>query len=112
MKGPAKTLAGYVPPSPQALVAVKDACGLTGERLAEMLGLSDGRQWRKYTGGAAPRQMSAAMLFTLAAMLELDEATVRRLRARMVALGAEFASGAEGGAGDVPKGRRAEGSRG
>lgn len=78
----------YVPPSPAELAALKADTGLTGNDLASLLGLADGRQWRKYTGGADPRALSASMLFALAAQLELSDDDLERVVARMRAIGA------------------------
>lgn len=84
----------YRAPSPAALADLKARVGLTGNELADLVGLSDGRQWRKYTGGIDPREMSAAMLFALAAQLELDDATLERVARRMREIGAQFDTGA------------------
>jgi hypothetical protein len=80
----------YIPPSPAALANLKADTGFTGNQLADLLGLADGRQWRKYTGGADPRTMSPAMLFALATRLEIDDATLDRIVARMRAIGASL----------------------
>lgn len=79
----------YTPPTQADLASLKTSTGLTGNEFAALLGLADGRQWRKYTGGADPRSLSAAMLFTLAAQLELSDEQIERVVARMRAIGAE-----------------------
>lgn len=56
--------------------------------MAELFGLSDGRQWRKYTGGASPREMSAQMLFFAAARRTLDAESIERVIAAMREMGA------------------------
>lgn len=88
----------YSPPTTADLRQLKDELDLTGEQMAELFGLAGGQQWRKYTGGAAPREMSMPMLFLAAARLELDEATIERVLARMRAMGAavDLAAPAEG----------------
>lgn len=42
--------ANYRVPSPETLAALKAGTGLTGDQLADLIGLSDG-QWRNYIGG-------------------------------------------------------------
>ncbi|WP_322789921.1 hypothetical protein [Cupriavidus gilardii] len=54
--------------------------------MAELFGISEGRQWRKYTGG--DRDISLQMLFFGLARLELDEATIERIFDRMRKVGA------------------------
>ncbi|WP_366941950.1 XRE family transcriptional regulator [Cupriavidus basilensis] len=56
--------------------------------MADLFGLADGRQWRKYTGGAAPREMSPQMLFFAAARITLDAAAVDQVIEAMRAIGA------------------------
>lgn len=55
----------YVPPTPAEVRIILSALGLTGGQAAAISGLSDGRQVRKYTGGADPRSMSYPVLYTL-----------------------------------------------
>jgi hypothetical protein len=78
----------YTPPSTSDLNRLKADLGLTGKQMAELFGLSGDQQWRKYTGGAEPRQMSAQMLFFAMARLEFDPKTIERVLARMRAAGA------------------------
>lgn len=85
-----KAFRNYIPPSPEALAALKAQTGMTGNELADAIGLADGRQWRKYTGGADPRTMSPALLFALAARLTLPDADIERVIARMREIGAQF----------------------
>jgi len=80
----------YTPPTPADLRALKDELGLSGEQMAALFGLAGGQQWRKYTGGMAPREMSMQMLFFGAAHLVLDDATLARVVDRMRALGAQL----------------------
>lgn len=80
----------YSPPTTHDLAALKDSLGYTGEQMAELFGLAGGQQWRKYTGGQSPRDMSAQMLFFAAARLELSPEQVERVLARMREMGAEI----------------------
>jgi hypothetical protein len=59
----------YIPPTPEDLRNLKDQLGYTGEQMADLFGLAGNNQWRKYTGGHAPRPMSLPMLFLAGAML-------------------------------------------
>lgn len=79
----------YTPPTPADLRALKEQLGYTGEQMAELFGLAGGQQWRKYTGGADPRDMSAQMLLFAAARLTLTQAQMNALVARMRAIGAQ-----------------------
>ncbi len=80
----------YTPPSPDDLSALKNSLGKTGKQMAELAWLAGDQHWRKYTNPNPDtrRQMSAQMLFTMAALLELDEATLNRILARMREIGA------------------------
>jgi len=51
--------------------------------MAELASLSGGQQWRKYTGGAAPRSVGFHMLFFIAALLPI------LLRLRLVRFGSK-----------------------
>jgi len=85
-----KTIKHYSPPSTVALEALKTRLELTGNGMADLAGLSDGRQWRKYTGGAKPREVSAQMLFFIAARLTLDPDQLEAIYAQMREMGAEL----------------------
>ncbi|HET9642734.1 MAG TPA: XRE family transcriptional regulator [Burkholderiaceae bacterium] len=63
----------YTPPTPEQLRALKQRLGFIGEQMAQLFGLAGNNQWRKYTGGAAPREMNLQMLFFAAARLALDD---------------------------------------
>lgn len=78
----------YTPPSPEDLQALKRRLGLTGEQMAELLGVAGGQQWRKYTGGHSPRAMSMHALFFMAARLALDDAQLARVQQAMQDIGA------------------------
>ena len=85
-----KGFRNYTPPSARHLADLKSRLELTGNELADLVGVADGRQWRKYTGGEAPREMSPAMLFMLAARLEMSDSELQRVLARMRDIGAAF----------------------
>jgi transcriptional regulator with XRE-family HTH domain len=76
----------YAPPSPEALKALKAELGLSSAQMAQLFGVADGRQWRKYTGG--DREISPQILFFAMARLELDEAVIERILDRMRRAGA------------------------
>ncbi|WP_366520235.1 XRE family transcriptional regulator [Robbsia andropogonis] len=56
--------------------------------MANLFGVQSGRQWRKYTGGETPREISPHILFFAMARLELDTDTLNRILDRMRAVGA------------------------
>ncbi len=62
----------YTAPTPQALQGLKDRLALSGQGMAELASVSGGQQWRKYTGGAQPREVNLHILFFMAARLVLD----------------------------------------
>ena len=76
----------YSPPSPESLAELKAELGLSSAQMAHLFGVSDGRQFRKYTGG--DREMSAQILFFAMARLELSPEEFERVLNRMRALGA------------------------
>jgi len=86
----------YVPPTPEDLRRVKDELGRTGDQMADLFGLGGGHQWRKYTGGDAPREMSAHMLFFGAARLVLDAAALQAVVDRVQAMGGTLQVNADG----------------
>lgn len=79
----------YSPPKPEDLQRLKNELGLTGEQMAELFGVAGGQQWRKYTGGAQPREMAPQMLFFGAARLALSEDELTRVLDRMREIGAD-----------------------
>jgi len=85
----------YIPPSPADLRRLKNELELTSEQMAELFGLAGGQQWRKYTGGIAPREMGPQMLFLAAARLVLDEQELGRVLDRMREVGADVQLAAE-----------------
>lgn len=58
-------MTAYVPPTPAEMRAILAALRLTGGQAAALMGLSDGRQVRKYTGGEQPRVIPFSGLYTL-----------------------------------------------
>jgi hypothetical protein len=81
----------YTPPTTTDLQRLKDELGRTGEQMAELFGVAGGQQWRKYTGGAQPREIGPHMLFFGAARLALTDAEMERVLVRMREIGAEIA---------------------
>ena len=63
---------------------------MTSNEMAALANLGQGSQWRKYTGGAEPRQMGPHMLFFVAAQTELSDRDFARVLQRMRAIGASF----------------------
>ncbi|WP_295455308.1 hypothetical protein [uncultured Thiodictyon sp.] len=56
----------YQAPTPQEVQALLKGLGLTGAQAAALMGLSDGRSVRKYTGGGeSPRSMPFSALYAL-----------------------------------------------
>ncbi|WP_429472220.1 XRE family transcriptional regulator [Paraburkholderia sp. WSM4175] len=78
----------YTPPSPHDLERLKQELELSSAQMADLFGVAGGRQWRKYTGGAEPRELSPHILFFAMARLELDPPTLERILDRMRAAGA------------------------
>ena len=80
----------YKHPPAQDLAELKNKLGLTGKQMADLCWLAGDQHWRKYTNPRDARPMSAQMLFTMMAQLELDKATLERIFERMRQAGAEF----------------------
>ncbi|WOD18965.1 XRE family transcriptional regulator [Paraburkholderia kirstenboschensis] len=78
----------YTPPTPSDLEKLKQELKLSSAQMAELFGVQGGRQWRKYTGGETPREISPHLLFFAMARLELDAETIDRVLARMRSIGA------------------------
>ncbi|MGU9943853.1 XRE family transcriptional regulator [Bordetella avium] len=85
-----KGFRNYTPPDIDDLARLKESLGLTGNQLADLAGVSDGRQWRKYTGGTSPREMNPTMLFLLAARLSLSDEQIETVLEKMREIGADF----------------------
>ncbi|MCO8164865.1 XRE family transcriptional regulator [Pseudomonas sp. 21LCFQ010] len=84
-----KRIKHYDPPSAGDLARLKDDLGFTSPQMADLSGLAQGAQWRKYTGGAEPRALGMHMHFYMAALLTLDEASLARVVECMREQGAE-----------------------
>lgn len=80
----------YTPPTPTDLQRLKSELDRTGEEMAELFGVAGGQQWRKYTGGAQPREMAPQMLFFGAARLVLTDDELQRVLDRMRDIGAQI----------------------
>lgn len=78
----------YTPPLPEDLQRLKASLDRTGEEMAELFGVAGGQQWRKYTGGAQPREMAPQMLFFGAARLVLSPEQMDAILAKMREIGA------------------------
>lgn len=78
----------YTAPTTDDLLRFKTALGLSSAQMADLFGLGGANQWRKYTGGADPREMGAPMLFYAAARLVLEPEQIERVLARMRDAGA------------------------
>lgn len=74
----------YKAPTTEDLARLKERLGYTGSQMAELFGVSDDKQFRKYTGGKEPRKVSAQMLFFAMARLVLKpkeiEVVINRMR--------------------------------
>lgn len=78
----------YDPPSPADMLNLKRRLGLSSAQMAELFALAGGNQWRKYQGGAAPREVGLTMLFFAASRLTLSEEEMSRVLACMQEMGA------------------------
>ena len=87
-----KKMSQYTPPSPEDMERLKLELGKSSTEMAELFGVSSGRQWRKYmsTDSSNMRDMGMHMLFFAAAHLELDQPTLNRIIDRMRAMGARI----------------------
>jgi hypothetical protein len=80
----------YTPPTTDDLIRLKDRLGKSSSEMAEYVGLSGGNQWRKYTGGAEPRNMGYHMLFHVAAREVLSDKQIEAIENIMRDIGAEL----------------------
>ncbi|MDN4515450.1 XRE family transcriptional regulator [Pseudomonas sp. 2,4-D] len=78
-----KIISQYTPPTAQDLARLKDDLNTTSQAMAELCGLAQGQQWRKYTGGSTPRVMGMHMHFYMAAMLTLSDDELAKVLATM-----------------------------
>jgi len=78
----------YSPPTPADLQALKTELGLTGKQMAALACVGE-QHWRKYTGGADPREMPYPNLFHLAAQLALSPAELARVLDKIREIGGQ-----------------------
>jgi hypothetical protein len=86
----------FTPPTPEDLERLKQELGYSSTQMAELFGVSTGRQWRKYTSSTDRRDMGLHMLFFAMARLELDAETIERVLDRMRKTGAQIDLAADG----------------
>jgi hypothetical protein len=80
----------YASPKASDFQDLKNNLNRTGEQMADLFGVAGGQQWRKYTGGVEPREMSPQILFFGAAKLALSPAELEKVLAKMREIGAEI----------------------
>jgi len=80
----------YTAPTTADLQRLKETLGYTGEQMAALASVAGGQQWRKYTGGAAPRSVSLHLLFFIAARLALPPEALRQIGDKMRDMGARI----------------------
>ena len=80
----------YTPPTPAELEQLKVELGKSSGEMADLFGLANGRQWRRYLSEdpANRRDMGMHMLFFAIARLELDDKAIERVLQRMRQVGA------------------------
>lgn len=80
----------YTPPTPEELERLKVELGKSSGEMAELFGLANGRQWRRYLSEdpANRRDMGMHMLFFAMARTELDDKSIARVLDRMRQVGA------------------------
>lgn len=78
----------YKHPSVESLAALKKRLGYTGTQMADLFGVSSDKQWRKYTGGKEPREVSPHMLFFAMARLVLKQKEIETVLDAMREAGA------------------------
>lgn len=88
-----KRIQRYDPPSAGDLARLKEELEFTSSQMADLAGLAQGAQWRKYTGGIQPRELSQHMHFYMAALLTLSDAELGKVIDRMRSQGAEVELG-------------------
>lgn len=88
-----KRIKHYAPPSAGDLARLKNDLNFTSPQMADLSGLAQGAQWRKYTGGATPRELGMQMHFYMAALLTLPEEELAKVIECMRAQGAEVELG-------------------
>lgn len=85
-----RIISNYVPPSPDDLGRLKGELRFTGQQMAELAGVANNNQWRKYTGGENPRSLNPHILFFIAAQLALDTYQFETVLLKMKELGGQF----------------------
>jgi len=80
----------YTPPTPADMQSLKDALGYTGEEMAELLDVSGGQQWRKYTNPSGTTQLPMRALFFIAARLTLSSEALKLVGYKMREIGAQI----------------------
>lgn len=88
-----KCINHYTPPTPAELARLKDDLGYTSNQMAQLAGLAQGGQWRKYTGTLTPRPIGQHMHFYLAALLTLSPDQIEAIFSCMRKHGAELEVG-------------------
>ena len=80
----------YEPPTPEDLERLKFELGKSSGGMADLFGVTTGRQWRRYLSDNEnnKREVSAHMLFFAMARLELSAEAIERILARMRQAGA------------------------
>jgi hypothetical protein len=82
----------YTPPTPEDLDRLKDELGYSSAQMADLFGVANGRQWRRYTsksdGLANHRDMGLHMLFFAMARLQLSPEVIEAIVQRMRSAGA------------------------
>jgi hypothetical protein len=78
-----KRIESYSPPSAEDLGQLKKDLGYTSQQMADLVGLAQGGQWRKYTGANNQRDLGANMHFYMAALLTLTDDELGRVYATM-----------------------------
>ena len=79
----------FTPPTPEDLERLKQELGYSSAQMADLFGVSTGRQWRKYTSNTDRRDMGLHMLFFAMARLELDPEVIEKIVDRMRRSGAQ-----------------------
>lgn len=86
----------YSPPSTRDLANLKHELGQNGKQMADLFWLAGDHQWRKYTGGQKPRELSPHMAFVAAAKLCLTADEFARILAKMATFGARVEEAPDG----------------
>ncbi|ELY1197706.1 XRE family transcriptional regulator [Salmonella enterica] len=85
-----RLIKNYIPPRANKLADLKCQLNYTGNKMAELAGVTNNNQWRKYTGGEEPRAMNQHMLFFIAAQLSLSNDDLDKILKKMRDIGADF----------------------